>query len=319
MMDKSFGLLFYLKKPKKYVGGPVPIYLRITVNGVPKELSTKRECDPQRWNPYAQCAKGTNEDSRALNYYLDTLRRQVYEARRKLIDEKTVITACGIKNILVGSVDAPKMILQIFQEHNDQLKELVGKDFSPATLERYKTSLEHTRSFILWKYKVEDMDIAKLDYEFVTEYEFWLKSKRHCNHNTSIKYISNFRKIVNRCIRNGWLPRDPFAGFKMTKKEVERSALTQEEIQGILNKKFATPRLDQVRDIFIFACFTGLAYADIKKLRQSEVVVGVDGGQWIFTNRQKTDSSSRIPLLPIPLGIIEKYKEHPLCDNKGLL
>jgi site-specific recombinase XerD len=319
MMDKSFGLLFYLKKPKKYVGGPVPIYLRITVNGVPKELSTKRECDPQRWNPYAQCAKGTNEDSRALNYYLDTLRRQVYEARRRLIDEKTVITAYGIKNILVGSVDAPKMILQIFQEHNDQLKELVGKDFSPATLERYKTSLEHTRSFILWKYKVEDMDIAKLDYEFVTEYEFWLKSKRHCNHNTSIKYISNFRKIVNRCIRNGWLPRDPFAGFKMTKKEVERSALTQEEIQGIINKKFATPRLEQVRDIFIFACFTGLAYADIKKLRQSEVVVGVDGGEWIFTNRQKTDSSSRIPLLPIPLGIIEKYKEHPLCDNKGLL
>lgn len=319
MMDKSFGLLFYLKKPKKYVSGPIPIYLRITVNGIPRELSTKRECEPQRWNPYAQCAKGSNEDSKALNYYLDTLRRQVHEARRKLIEEETAITASGLKNILIGNVGAPKMILEIFQEHNDQLKELVGKEFSPATLERYKTSLEHTRSFIKWKYNVEDMDISKLDYEFVSDYEFWLKSKRKCNHNTSIKYISNFRKIVNRCIRNGWLIKDPFAGFKMTKKEVERKVLTQKEIQRILDKEFVTSRLEQVRDIFIFACFTGLSYADIKKLRQNEIVIGVDGEQWIFTNRQKTDSSSRIPLLPIPLNIIDKYRKHPLCNNKSMV
>lgn len=209
------------------------------------------------------------------------------------------------------------MLLEIFQQHNDQLAELVGKEFSPATLERYNTAKDHTASFLKWKFKVTDIDIKKLNYEFVCDFEFWLKSKRNCNHNTTIKYISNFRKILNICIRKGWLQKDPFLGFKMSKHEVERDFLTENELQAIASRVFETDRLNHVRDIFMFSCFTGLAYADVQKLKRSEIARGIDGDYWIFTNRQKTETTSRIPLLPIAAEILEKYKDYPACINSG--
>ena len=183
--------------------------------------------------------------------------------------------------------------------------------------ERYKISFEHTKSFMKWKYGVSDMDIKRLDYEFVSQYEFWLKTFRNCNHNTTIKYIANFRKIVNRCIRIGWIEKDPFVLFRMTKKEVIPEFLTEHEIQKIALKRFASERINQLRDIFLFCCYTGLAFADVKKLKVSEIGIGIDGSKWIFTYRQKTDTPSRILLLPFALEILDQYKDHPISSNTG--
>ena len=315
MLEKTFSLLFYLKKPKNYLKGPMPIYLRITVDGIPKEISTGRQCDPDRWNSNAGRVYGTKEDAKSLNAYLDILQTKVYEVRRQVLDKNETITAEGIRNTLRGTNEKSKMIMVIFQDHNDELKSLVGKDFSAATLERYKTSFDHTKSFMEWKYGVSDMDIKKMNYEFVSQYEFWLKTIRNCNHNTTMKYIANFRKIINGCIRNGWIEKDPFAGFKMTKKEVIPEFLTEHEIQKIVGKKFASERINQVRDIFLFCCHTGLAFVDVKKLKASEIGIGIDGSKWIFTNRQKTGTPSRIPLLPFALEILDQYKDHPVCIN----
>lgn len=317
MLEKSFSLLFYLKKPKKYVSGNMPIYMRITVDEIPKEISTGRNCDPTKWNVTAGRCNGTKEDIKSLNAFLDTLQTKVHEARRKLLEKDEIITSDSIRAILKGTNKNARMLLQIFQQHNDEVKELIGRDFTASTLERYKTSFEHTKAFMLWKYGIDDIDIKKLNYEFVSQYEFWLKSVRKCNHNSAIKYIANFRKIVNRCIRNGWLDRDPFVGFKMTKKEVIPQFLTEHEIELITEKKFASARLDQVRSIFLFCCFTGLAFADVKKLKSSEIGIGVDGDRWIFTERQKTETATRVPLLPAALDILDKFKDHPQCINSG--
>jgi site-specific recombinase XerD len=317
MLEKSFSLHFYLKKPKNYLKGSMPIYLRITVDGIPKEISTGRQCDPARWNGNADRCYGTKEDAKSLNAFLDILQTKVYEVRRKLLEKNEIITAERLKNTLKGTDGTVRMLMKIFQQHNDEVKNLVGKDFAPGTLERYKTSYDHTKSFMEWKYGVSDLDIKKLDYEFVSQYEFWLKSVRNCNHNTSIKYISNFRKIVNRCIRNGWLDRDPFVGFKMTKKEVVPEFLTEHEVKIIVKKKFASDRLNEVRDVFIFCCYTGLAFVDVEKLRSSEIGIGIDGSKWIFSNRQKTETLSRIPLLPVAIDILERYKNHHGCVNSG--
>ena len=295
----------------------MPIYLRITVDGIPKEISTGRQCDPDRWNVNSGRSNGTKEDVKSLNAYLDTLQTKVYEVRRQLLEKNERITAEGLRNTLKGTNGTARMLMNIFQQHNDDVKSLIGKDFSPGTLERYKTSFEHTRSFIEWKYGVSDMDIKKLDYEFVSQYEFWLKSVRNCNHNTSIKYISNFRKIVNRCIRNGWLDKDPFVGFRMTKREVIPEFLTEHELNKIATKKFSFERLEHIRDVFLFCCYTGLAFADIEKLKPSEIRIGIDGNKWIFTNRQKTDTLSRVPLLPVAIDILEKYQDHPACANSN--
>lgn len=145
------------------------------------------------------------------------------------------------------------------------------------------------------------MDIRRLDFEFISEYEFWLKSVRNCDHNTSMKYLANFRKIVKRCLQNGWLTRDPFMGFSMAKKEVERHALSIEELQSIAKKNFDTDRLNHIRDIFLFSCYTGLAYADVKKLRRSEITSGIDGGKSpSCTKQSKNERISKRDFRPMP-------------------
>lgn len=197
------------------------------------------------------------------------------------------------------------MALEIFQRNNEQIKELVGREFAPGTLERYRTSLDHTDPLLSGSMQQMIWTLKGLDYEFISEYEFWLKSVRHCGHNTAMKYLSNFKKLVLRCVRNGWLQRDPFCDFKMTKKEVVRTALTQQELQIIAGKSFETNRLNYVKDIFLFSCYTGLAYINVKKLKRTEISAGIDGDKWIFTKRQKTEAPSKISLLPMALEIME--------------
>jgi site-specific recombinase XerD len=314
-MEKSFGLFFYLKKSKKLNGNERPVYLRITVNGVSCDISIKRKCDLNSWNTNAGRMDGKTEQARSLNSYLDVLQRKVYEARKQLEQNDHPVTAENIKTVLLGKqINEHKyMLMQIFKHHNDQMTQLVGKEYAPGTLERYITSYRHTQSFLEWKYKVSDIDITKLDYEFIAEYEFWLKSVRNCDHNTSMKYLSNFRKIVNRCLLNGWLQRNPFLGFKMTKREIERVVLNESELQALSSKQFSTERLNLVRDIFLFSCYTGLAYADVQKLKRSEIIIGVDGEKWVVSRRQKTDITAKIPLLPVALKIVDQYSYHPQC------
>jgi len=316
MLSKSFTLLFYLKKRNNYVKGGLPIYMRLTIDGQRIEISTKRDCEPEKWNSIAGRKNGVKEDVKLLNAYLDTLQSKVYEVHRQLIESRRQITAESVKNLLVGNTVKPRMIVEIFQEHNDKMAKLVGLDYAPGTLERYRTSLEHTRDFIKYKYKVTDLAIEKLDYEFIADYEFWMKTVRKCSHNTTMKYLSNFKKIVLLCIKRGWIARDPFYAYKMTKHEVDRQALTATELQLISNRDFGQGRLDQVRDIFLFCCYTGLAYADVHKLKRSEIVEGADGEKWVVIKRQKTDSPSRIPLLPQALSIVSEYDEHPQCINQ---
>lgn len=311
MLTKTFTLLFYLKKRSNYVTGKLPIYLRITVNGQRFELATKRYCDPEKWNTASGRQNGTKEEARLLNNYLETMQTKVFEVRRQLIESNIEITAETVKAKLSGAGDKPTFILEVFQAHNDQLEKLIGIDYARGTLKRYETCLSHTRNFIQWKYKADDLDISKLDYDFISDYEFWFKTIRKCDHNTSMKYLANFKKIVLICVKKGWLARDPFHAYKMSKREVNRQALTQSELTRISEKEFGTERLDQVRDIFVFCCYTGLAYVDVYKLKRSEVVEGFDGGDWITIKRQKTDSASRIPLLPPAFEIIKKYEDHP--------
>ncbi|MDF2188294.1 site-specific integrase [Paraflavitalea sp. CAU 1676] len=320
-MEKSFGLIFFIKKPKTATVSQYFVYMRITTNASYCDVSTKMKWDPTKWNAQAGRAEGRTEAAKTLNSYLDVLQRKVYDIRKRLADRDDPVTAENIKALLQGDEIKRKkyMLLEIFQQHNDQMTALVGQEFSRKTLERYQTAFRHIRAFLQWKYKIDDIDITELNYEFVTEYEFWLKSVRKCSHNPAIKYIANFRKIVNRCLRNGWLQKDPFVGFKMTKKEVERTALTEFELEAISALTFKAERLRLVRDIFLFSCYTGLAYVDVAKSKRSEVFIGVDGEQWLLSKRQKTDISARIPLLPPALKILEQYNGHPQCQHQDRL
>ncbi|HEY9002086.1 MAG TPA: site-specific integrase [Mucilaginibacter sp.] len=316
-MKTNFSLLFYLKKPKNYQSGLVPIYLRITVNGKRSETTTGRECDPSTWNCIAGRLKGTKEEIKSFNAYLDTLQKQVYEAHSQLTESKNLITAESLRDKFLGKSEKTRMLIDIFKDHNKKIVTLVGKEYAAGTAVRYETSLKHTQDYLQWKYKVTDIDIKKIDHDFITNYEFYLRSERNCANNSAFKYIKNFKKIIGICLSSGWLDRDPFVNYKIRIKQVDRVFLNADDLQAMANKVFSTERLNQVRDIFLFCCFTGLAYADVSKLKRNEIVKGLDGEMWIFTTRKKTDTPSRIPLLPTALNLLDRYADHPICCNSG--
>ena len=319
-MNSTFKLLFYLRKPKLYNGGPQPIYLRITIDGQRAEISTQRDCDPAIWNGILGRLNGTRESVKLVNAYLDSLVAKVYHCQNELIRNGIEVTAETIKNRYTGKDEKARMLVPIFQKHNDEVAILVpGGDFAKGTLERYKTSLSHTVDFLKWKYKISDIDITKINHEFVADYDFYLRSVRKCANNTTVKYIKNFKKIIKICIANGWLDKDPFVKYKAKVKEVERDKLFDHELEKIIDKKFVSPRLTLVRDIFVFSCYTGLAYADVQKMSKENVVIGIDGEKWLIIDRTKNDNPSRIPLLPVALQMLAKYADDPQCINKNKL
>ncbi|HET7897674.1 MAG TPA: site-specific integrase, partial [Flavisolibacter sp.] len=298
--------------------GPLPIYLRITIDGGRVEMSTKRMCEhPEKWNAKAGRVTGNKETIKTLNAHLDILQSKVYETYKDLLQDGKTITAEAIKNKLQGVTERPRMILEIFRFHNEGVRTLIGNGFSPQTFKRYETTLQHTSEFLQWKYRVPDLEIRQLTVEVITEFEFYLLSVRRCGYNTTVKYLTNFKKVVGQCIQKGWLSKNPFTGVKLAPKEVVRETLTQEELDRIETKTFSTERLSMARDVFLFSCYTGLAYADVLRLQHEDIRIGIDGGQWIFARRQKTEAPFRIPLLTIPLKMIERYKDHPKCVSEG--
>lgn len=242
-MKTKVSILFYAKKAKAAANGLVPIYTRITINGKRIELSTNRFVEISKWSTEAGKMKGTSEEARSINNHLDLLKSQIRDAEMELIHKKTVINTETIKRKLLGVDERARMLVPIFQDHNNKIKELVGKEYAPGTLERYTTSLKHTIEFMQWKYNISDIDITKIDHAFITDYEFWLRSVRNCANNTAVKYLKNFNKIIKLCLANDWLDKNPFANYKSKVKEVDRVYLTEDEIQSILNKDFKTERL----------------------------------------------------------------------------
>lgn len=318
-MDAPISILFYIKRAKVNAQGLVPIFQRITINRKRLDNSTGKYVDPEKWHSEMSKMKGTSEEARSLNGHLDQLKSKLLNIEKNLIKKDVPITFENFTNELTGKKERERMLVPIFQEHNRKIKELVGQEYAAGTLERYETSLKHTKGFLNWKYNITDINIEKIDHSFIMEYEFYLRSERKCANNTAVKYIKNFHKIINQCLANGWLNRDPFSNYKAKVKEVVREFLSEAEIEQMINKEFVSERLELVRDIFVFSCFTGLAYIDVKQLTPDNISLGIDGDKWIFQTRQKTDTPSKIPLLPMAQEIIDKYAGYPVCINEKRL
>jgi hypothetical protein len=250
-----------LKKKGKDETREVAIYLKITVDSAFIQLSTKRKCFKANWNVKAARVEGKNDYARSINSYLDTLQQKVFEAKRRLIELDHEVTPSNIKDLMLGkSINKPKhMLMELFTHQNEQVKALIGRDYAEGTYQIFSRTLKHTQDFLNYYLNVCDIDIAKLDYDFIKEFEFWFKSEKKCDHNTTMKYLSTFKRIVMHCVRSGKLSRDPFLGFSMARREVEKQALTEMQLQAIANYRFGPPRLSLLRDIFLFCCFTGLA------------------------------------------------------------
>jgi site-specific recombinase XerD len=302
-----------MRKPKNYQSGDMPIYLRITVDGQRAEVAVSRKFDPSRWDTHLGRAIGTKADAKALNSYLEGVQGKLHELHRQMTEADANTTAETLKNRFIGKVEKARTLITVFEDHNQKMKSLVGQEFEKSTLQRYETALMHTKEFMQWQHNVTDIPITKINFAFLNDFEYYLRSVRKCANNSAIKYIKNLGKIVRICLGNGWLTVDPYLNYKPKTKAVHRDVLTKEELDRLIKKKFDIERLRVVRDVFVFCCYTGLAYVDVHKLKRSELVKGIDGDLWIYTSRKKTDTLSRIPVLPAALSVIESYNDHPQC------
>jgi len=213
-MSNTFSLLFYVKKSKMGSDNTAPIYLRITVNGKRAEVSTKRTVAPDKWNTGKGYVRGTTEDVKALNAYLDTLRSKVYEHHQQLLIRSKTITAQAIRNAYLGITERQHTLLEVFIDHNSKMQQLIGKQYAKGTYTKYQTSLMHTREFIKWKYKVSDVVITDVSYNFITEMDHYLRTVKNIENNTVVKYLTHLRKVRSVGSCNDWLAERPIHEFQ---------------------------------------------------------------------------------------------------------
>ncbi|AZA82480.1 recombinase [Chryseobacterium lactis] len=317
MLEKSFGAIFFLKTPEKKENLRV-VYLRITVDGIPKEISTKRKWDSTRWNQKSGRATGNKEDAKSLNYFLDSLSTRISNYRTELINNDQTITSQKLIDFVKGKNVSKAKVLEEFSDHNSEILALVEtKEYAIGTYERYQIAKSHAAKFIKFKYNRDDLEFRELNFAFIRDYELYLKTVRNCSNNTALKYIANFKTIVLRAIAKDIIPRDPFKLFKSKKTKIKKKPLSTDELFRLENKVFSSERLSLIRDIFVFQCYTGLAYIDAYQLKPSDIKKGIDGTLWIMSSRQKSKSETDIPLLPKAIEIMERYQDHPLCIKRG--
>ena len=219
-MSKTFSLLFYVKSSKKNdATGKAPIYCRITVDGKRNEISIKRNIEPERWNSEKCYVKGTTEEVKSLNAYIDSVRNKLYKHQRDLLDKNILITPDTLKNVYQGIDENRKTVVELFQYHNKQIESQVGKDYAPATYKKFTYTLNHLQAFMQWKYRSSDMNLHQVNFEFVTEFDYYLRAIKNCNNNTTVKYVKLFKKIIRLALGNGWIDKDPFINYKEKSKK----------------------------------------------------------------------------------------------------
>lgn len=307
-------ILIYLKS-RKNSKNENPIYLRLTVNGKRKEISMNRSIDSQKFDKNKQRGKGRTSEIKILNEFLNTETSKIYKFRQEIIYSGELITVENLMNKYTGVEDKKRTLVEIFENENKRNIKLV----SAGTYKKYVSLLNHVKNYIQFQYKTTDINIKRIDYEFVINFDYYLRTEKNINNNTTVKYVTTLRKIVKTALDKDWIIKDPFQKYKIIKEKVIRGFLTMDEIESIINKDFSVKRLSQVADIFLFCTYTGLAYIDVKQLKKSDIVIGIDSEKWIKIQRKKTNTLSNIPILPVAKIIIDKYKNDPEVLNSDKL
>ena len=319
--SNTFGIQFVIRLPKQQKNDQATVFARISVNGRRCEISLKKKVNPQNWDDAKGKARGTKDEIRKLNEHIERVRTIIADGYHQLIQQKKVITVDAVKSLFLGTDQNEITLIKLSEYHNTEMKDKLAD----GTMKNYYTTQKYIGKFLKEKYHRADITLAELNYKFILDFESYLSKHQPKDHqkplhnNGIMKHIERLCKMVNMAITMDWLVKDPFAKYKQHFDKVERFYLTKEELSAIENKKFSIERLQTVKDLFLFSCYTGLAYIDTMNLTAGNIVKGIDGNDWLITSRQKTDTDVRIPLLPQAEELIKKYHNHPKAVNYGTL
>ncbi len=318
--SRTFSIHFWLNLAKKK-NNLAPIYARITIDGKRAEISLKREATVTYWDTQAKRVKQRIPEGLHLNPYLDQVYTDLLECHTQLSSEYKLVTAQGIKARYLGEDEQHKTLLELIQYHNSNMKRVL----KPGTLKNYFTTEKYIRKFLLTKKRTSDIYLNQLSYSFIIDFENFLRSNtaqlqsRPLANNGVMKHLERLKKLINLALNLDWIDRNPFKSFKLKFKKYQRDFLSKIELEKLeFFGGFRKEHLRITRDIFIFSCYTGLSYSDVKFLSETNIVRGIDGNYWIFKQRQKNDQPIKIPLLDKALFILEKYREVS-NDNNTLL
>lgn len=310
-------ILFFIKRKKLLKDGSASIFVRVTFGKLSAEVATGKSVLPSQWVATKGRAKGNALKTKQINAFLDQIEYTLHDLTLQIQREGKQVSAKEIlnryKNLNVLKIG----ILALYAEHNQEQKELVGITVALGTYKRHETSMKLFQEFLMFKYKAKDIPVNEVDVDMLKKYQHYLMTVRHNNNNTTVKYLRNLGKVLNMAVVKKLIQSSPLEELKLKIEPVDKGFLNKVELAKLAEKEFDVIRLEQVRDVFLFCCYTGLAYVDVHSLTADDIVEE-DGTMWIRKARHKTNVMCHIPLIKPARDILAKY-EHILAGLDKLL
>jgi integrase len=316
-MESNVKVTFWLNKTKKNSLNLVPVYMRVAYDYAHFTISTGIQVRVHDWDKKSMRIKGATPEVYVNNSQMDAIRVKVLQIVNQLTVLGKPFNINTIRKVLEGNETNQITLMRVCDEQIAEMQKLRGKDYAPTTITKYKNTVLRLRQFIKYKYKRTDLFLYELNYYFISEFEAFLKHKYDNSTTTCYKHYQRLTRMIHKAMHKGYLEKYPFENYKIRMPKKKIQYLTQDEIDRIEKKDFKIPRLNTIRDIFIFCCYTGLAYAEVESLTPNNLTTGMDGDLWLNIHRKKTHKDYQVPLLQKPLDILEKYKNSPLCLKKS--
>lgn len=306
-MNNVFKVFFYPRKNYVYKNGEVGIRVLISLNGDRLQFASELTIPLDMWNEEENRASGKYAKAKVINNELEDIEATLKFHYRELKRYDSFVTVHQVRDAYKGVTAKSRMLLEVFKEYNEEISKRLGKNISNCTVSKYKRTKERLAEFIKSKFKKTDIPVNQVNYSFICSFDSYLTSVWNCGTNTKVKYLQHLKCIITLARNNGWMQTEPFTNFKIKRQKSDRGYLGQEELMVIMQKKLAIKRLEYVRDIFVFSCFTGLSYIDVKKLERKHIQSTFDDSMWVRKKREKTGVQSNILLLEVPKMILAKY------------
>lgn len=318
--SQTFTILFWINKSRS-ANDLAELYARVTVNGKRTNIGLKRKVDILLWDSINKKAKGNTREAKEINNYINLVQSRLFNIYQDLKYKGELITPQLVKKLYNGENINSKSLLELLEYHNRKIE----KTLAPGTIRNFGITENYVNRFLKQKLKTTDVNLNQLNYKFISDLEMFLVNyypkghPRAMSHNTVMKHLQRLRKIVNLAYQLEWIEKDPFIRWKPTFEQKQRDFLGQNELSNLETYHFPIDRLDRVRDLFVFSCYTGISYSDIMGLTKNNLIIGMDGKSWIATKRLKTKTTVRVPLLEPAQKILDKYEGHPVTMHSGTL
>ena len=308
MNQEDVRVSFYLKKSEADEQGECPIMGRLNVGKYSEAaFSVKMTAPESAW--LSGRATGKSARSREINRQLDEIRASALSIYQDLFALRENVSAEEVKCILLGMAYGQETLLDYFRTYIKHFEQRVGVNRTIKSARTYRCACEHVERFLSERLRLSDIPFSALDRSFIGKFDLYLHTERRLAPNTVVLYMSRLHTVINKAIAAGIITADPFAGYEPPRPERKRRYLTGEELQRLMTTPLPSSRLYLVRDLFLFSCYTGISYGDMCRLTAANLETAEDETTWIKATREKTNVEFEIPLLDLPLHIIDKYRD----------